>query len=350
MVTTDHDNVWELSRVFVADVRERHPLGTLTSVASAARSRVHADRATLVVGRDVIDALVDGAPEGVDVASGLRVVCAGPEVTWMLESAPSGVTLRFGGCTLIVRVGALGLVLTASRPIRPMPEDLPALRLYAELCATTCWLAVERAAAQAHVRALEDAHRQLAEQNVLLRGLVVVDELTGLYNRRYLDQRLAWEMERFERYRRPFSVLMVDLDHFKRINDTWGHPAGDAVLREAAVRLRDMLRRTDVAARVGGEEFAILLSETDELGAMGTAERLRRCLARAPVVVDGVSIPVTASFGVAFAGPGFQGDVGAILREADQRLYQAKRDGRDRVAGAGEAAALVPQRGQGRSL
>jgi len=170
-------------------------------------------------------------------------------------------------------------------------------------------------------------------ERLVLSGLT--DALTELYNRRYLTRRLEEELARAQRYAQPLSCLFADVDHFKRINDTYGHAAGDEVLRELAARLRGHLRPSDVAVRFGGEEFALLLPQTALREAGRIAERIRGMVSGEPVRTRAGLIPVTVSIGVAQARPelGQRRDVvgNALLAAADAALYQAKEQGRDCV-------------------
>ena len=163
----------------------------------------------------------------------------------------------------------------------------------------------------------------------------LTDALTGLYNRRYLTRRLEEEIARAQRYAQPLSCLFIDVDHFKRINDTYGHAAGDEVLRDLAGRLRSHLRPSDVAVRFGGEEFALLLPQIAAREAMRIAERMRVMVNGAPVRTRAGMIPVTVSIGVAQARPELgerRETVGnALLAAADAALYRAKEKGRDCV-------------------
>lgn len=170
---------------------------------------------------------------------------------------------------------------------------------------------------------------ELRRQEAALQTLAATDELTGLANRRSMVQRIQHELERGERNPRPTTLLMLDLDHFKGVNDTYGHAAGDAVLRALADLCRSLLRRIDTAGRWGGEEFMVLLPETDGDEALAAAERLRQQLAELAIRVDGQALNVTMSVGVATSGPGTTLDE-AVAR-ADQALYEAKNTGRNRV-------------------
>ena len=160
---------------------------------------------------------------------------------------------------------------------------------------------------------------------------MIVDGLTQAHNRRFLLEFLDRELARHQRHRRPLSLLLFDLDDFKRINDDWGHLTGDSVLRELADLVRARVRREDCFARWGGEEFAVALSETDPEAAQLFAERVRRLVEEHEFRVHGERVPVTISVGVATAPPGLR-DAESFLATADALLYEAKRQGRNRVA------------------
>jgi len=156
------------------------------------------------------------------------------------------------------------------------------------------------------------------------------DHLTGIANRRAFFEAAAIELDRWQRWPRKLSLVLFDADHFKRVNDTHGHPAGDAVLSHLATLLTATFRQVDVVARVGGEEFAVLLPSTDAEGAAAVAERLRQAVESQPVEVDGVPIRCTISGGVATMDADL-GDLDALMKRADQALYAAKAAGRNRI-------------------
>jgi diguanylate cyclase (GGDEF)-like protein len=167
-----------------------------------------------------------------------------------------------------------------------------------------------------------------------LRRLARFDELTGLCNRRYLFDRLTQEILRARRYGSPLSILLVDLDHFKRINDTYGHLMGDTVLATVASVIRDTIRATDIPGRYGGEEICIVLTETKVEGAQLVAERLRRRIATEPFpAAAGGMFQVTCSIGLVEYRDDLK-DLVAFLELADRALYQAKALGRNRVVTA----------------
>jgi len=175
------------------------------------------------------------------------------------------------------------------------------------------------------VVALENArlHRMVERQ-------ALVDGLTGLANRRQADEALASEIARTERLGGPVGLILADVDDFKAVNDRFGHPTGDIVLRDLAETLRENVREIDTAARWGGEEFALILPGTDLEGAAQVAERIRAALAEREILsVDGAALHVTASFGVATSNP--TTTVQQLVEAADEALYRAKRAGKDRV-------------------
>jgi diguanylate cyclase (GGDEF)-like protein len=172
---------------------------------------------------------------------------------------------------------------------------------------------------------------ELKLKNEALSRLSITDSLTGLRNRRYADEVLAIEVLRARRYRSPLSVLMADVDHFKRVNDEHGHAAGDEVLRGVADRLRETLRATDVGARYGGEEFLVILAQNDSEGAALFGERWREAVAAVGFALPGGrGVSVTISVGVASFAPGI-GTGPELVAEADAALYAAKQTGRNRV-------------------
>jgi diguanylate cyclase (GGDEF)-like protein len=177
-----------------------------------------------------------------------------------------------------------------------------------------------------------------AEAQAQLRAAAAHDELTGVLNRREFDRRLQEEWQRSQRHRRPFAVVMIDLDHFKRINDTHGHQAGDAVLRHVAGQLSGQTREGDCLARYGGDEFALLMVETDREGAHAAAARLHALLGSTPcrIPAKNLVIEVAVSVGAA-AWPQDAETPAGLMAAADTALYAAKRQGRNRVQSAGSS-------------
>jgi len=164
-----------------------------------------------------------------------------------------------------------------------------------------------------------------------LRDQSIRDPLTGLFNRRFMEESLDRELQRATRKNRSLAVVFLDLDHFKRFNDTFGHDAGDTVLRRMAEVFRELFRGDDVICRYGGEEFAVILPESNAIDAAKRANLLRAAARKIEIRYQGrVLNPVTFSVGVA-AFPDSGATAEEILRAADQSLYQSKAEGRDRV-------------------
>ncbi|MCX7934520.1 MAG: diguanylate cyclase [Planctomycetota bacterium] len=195
---------------------------------------------------------------------------------------------------------------------------------------------------------LQKARASLEEQQRHIEALktaVRTDDLTGLPNRTHFWEHLQVAYERYRRFQETFSVLLLDLDRFKAINDSRGHAAGDRVLKGVASRLRASLRGVDFLARYGGEEFAALLPRTREREAVLLAERVRGDLETSAFVLDGETLRVTVSVGAAEAQPAEAPE--HLLNRADQALYRAKNEGRNRVCAA---SAIYPPAQEGKPL
>jgi diguanylate cyclase (GGDEF)-like protein len=198
-------------------------------------------------------------------------------------------------------------------------------------------LTAEQRARLADLAAIAVDEMELRLKNRRLAELNRMDPMIGIYNRLHFMEAAEIERVRSNRYNRPFSILSFDIDHFKKVNDSWGHAAGDAVLIGIAREAKALLRRQDLLARMGGEEFAILMPETNREGGEVIAERLRARIAEAKFRHEAADIAVTVSIGVAEADQA--ADIAEVLKEADAALYEAKRSGRNRVVVARETPA-----------
>ncbi len=179
---------------------------------------------------------------------------------------------------------------------------------------------------------LDDTLRKLSDANSKLRSLNFTDGLTGVRNRKYFDQKIRKEWERAQRGGYFLTVMLIDLDHFKKINDTYGHQAGDLCLKSVASTVQSTLKRPcDVVARYGGEEFVVILPLTDEAGAMHIAEGIRQEIAALQVSYEGWSIPLTASLGLCTIAPKGPYKPADVVAAADAALYRAKHNGRNQV-------------------
>lgn len=193
-------------------------------------------------------------------------------------------------------------------------------------------------------RALTDTNLRLERNQVQLETLAATDTLTGLLNRRALWDRALVELARAQRERTSLSILVLDLDHFKRVNDRWGHLAGDAVLRHVTALMQGSVRRTDVVGRLGGEEFVIVLPQEDAEAGKRLAEKMRQLIESTPMpwknaarlnsADDAPVLPMTVSIGGVSLSPGDQGSLELLLDTADKALYRAKETGRNRVVWA----------------
>jgi diguanylate cyclase (GGDEF)-like protein len=176
--------------------------------------------------------------------------------------------------------------------------------------------------------------------NEMLKYIGLTDALTGVYNRRYMDRRLAEEIARARRQSYRLSCMYIDVDHFKRVNDEFGHQAGDDVLREVASRIKAELRMSDALGRFGGEEFVVLLIDADLESASMVAQRIRDSVAdQVFLLADGQALPVTVSIGVAALADfdrshAIEEVATALVGQADGALYAAKQQGRNRVVAA----------------
>lgn len=217
-----------------------------------------------------------------------------------------------------------------------VPLPLPAPRLIHACKRAIEWMHARRIQTEyeSALHELRERRGMLEIEAAALRNEVLTDPLTELLNRRAFDQNLEHAIRQWERHRRAFVLVLGDVDHFKLINDRFGHPVGDEVLKQMASRIRTALRKSDLAFRIGGEEFAVLLSETNVKAGAEVANKLRRRIDENPIILPaGQTIFPTMSFGV--GGPGAPNPV-TLLAQVDKALYQAKTLGRNRVVVANE--------------
>jgi diguanylate cyclase (GGDEF)-like protein len=179
---------------------------------------------------------------------------------------------------------------------------------------------------------LSSTNERLTVLNRELEQISITDGLTQVYNRRYFMERLRQEVKRVSRYGPPASLLMIDIDHFKKVNDTYGHQAGDVVLCNVAGLVRAALRETDLFARYGGEEFVLLATGTEQAGAFILAERLRKLIEGSVFTQGGNRIAVTVSIGIGVWETSISEDFEELIRRADTALYRAKEQGRNRYS------------------
>lgn len=277
---------------------------------------------------------------------GMALPPAGPQSAWayaaifsiaaawhcavMAHDAWTGTAATLGRRVSYVLSGpfVLGALLVASQPLRLSPAEKPVITISDP---ATLWGLL----AMALMLNICFLMLVLARLVVVLRARAERDHLTGLLNRRRWEALMAYEWQRGLRHSLRLSLVMLDVDHFKRINDTLGHAAGDVALRHVAGVLQRTCRSSDIVARIGGEEFAIILPATSQGGALEQAERLREALAASRYEYQGTSYALTASLGVA-SSPGIA-SVDDLARNADLALYAAKGAGRNCVCTSGPA-------------
>jgi diguanylate cyclase (GGDEF)-like protein len=178
----------------------------------------------------------------------------------------------------------------------------------------------------------ENYAQELQKANEELRKMALKDGLTGLYNHRYFQDLMDHELSRARRYKKPFSLIMLDLDHFKKINDHYGHPVGDVVLKGVSEAIQNSIRDCDFAARYGGDEFAVVLPETELKGAAMAAERMRKAVEDLEIATNGIDIDVSISIGVTcYHTLADKKDKSEIISEADKALYKSKKKGRNKT-------------------
>lgn len=244
----------------------------------------------------------------------------------------------YGAAFGVLLLGLLALMQYLMPGLGPQAQDTVFVRFVATYTILGLLVYAAEYARQRMQRTLIDEHEELLQAHGEIRRLSVTDTVTQTFNRHYLSNNLPGEIQRAQRYRRSLAVILCDIDHFKELNDTAGHTAGDAVLRTVADTLAGLVR-TDVdwVARYGGEEFLIVLPETDLAGAESVAERLRRAVEELRVVFADETLSCTVSFGVAE----WRRDISRpedLINAADRALYQAKERGRNRVEVAGRRA------------
>jgi diguanylate cyclase len=274
-------------------------------------------------------------------AAAVAAVLAGA-LAWLLAGRVSRPLQRIAAAAQALRAGRLETQiprLAGTRELSELSETLRGmtaalLQRKAELAAANQGLEVR---VQMRTAELLQTQQQLQAANAELEALARRDGLTGLHNRRSADERLAAEALRHHRSGNGWAVALIDIDHFKRVNDTHGHAAGDEVLRAVAHTLAGQVRQSDLVARHGGEEFLLLMPETGAEGAQTLCDKLRRAVAALQVALPeapGRSLQVTVSIGLAAWQPVCDGppaDTAALLAEADRALYAAKQGGRNRV-------------------
>ncbi len=261
------------------------------------------------------------------VTPSITPVLVGSITLSLLFLIPPRQLLWVYGVACLATIWALGL--TQSNPTLLLTNRVNVLTamVMGWVLARLLWhKTVERVRLQ---RELEASNAQLRRQEAELRELATHDPLTRVLNRRAFFERGKFLLQVAQRHERPLALVAIDLDHFKRVNDVHGHPAGDAVLRQFTHFVATHLRQSDLVARYGGEEFMLLLPDTDLAGATGLAEKLRAGLQGEPFTWEDRTLSLTASFGVAVST--HESTMDGLYAQADKALYRAKHAGRNRV-------------------
>ena len=307
----------------IAETKVRTPRGVLRLRVSTSGHRVFRDDAGNLVALPVA------------TGTGIRVIASDPalprDVLELDEPPPQTVAVEGSPDDLRARVFELrgeGGPPTRIALAAPLGDSVLAGRGALIAVFIVAFIAMAALSAVFLLRGLGREHEGVVEQ-------ALTDALTGLANHRRFRETIAQEVERSQRYKHDMSVLLMDLDDFKAVNDNYGHPQGDEVLRRIADVLRAESRNIDMPARYGGEEFAILLPETDVRGAAEVGDRIRRRLQRTQISVDGADEPIVMSGSIGVAGtPDFPLVPNELIEAADRALYEAKRTGKDRVVRA----------------
>jgi diguanylate cyclase (GGDEF)-like protein/PAS domain S-box-containing protein len=275
------------------------------------------------------DTLVENLRDGVIVLDNqMRVVDLNPAVQKAFSLSKSGMI----GASLVDVIPELGSIYTAhkTQPVHAVEIDLQmneALRRYE---ARFTSLQDNRSVRIGQILLLRDITEQKNVQEKL-QQLAITDPLTGLFNRRHFFEQALHEHKRSRRYGHPQSILILDVDHFKNINDTYGHATGDDVLQNLAKKCGEQLRSFDLMARYGGDEFILMLPETETDMACQTAERLRQVIESNRVATSSGPLQITISFGIATLNEGDDISLDQLIDRADQALYQAKNSGRNQI-------------------
>jgi diguanylate cyclase (GGDEF)-like protein len=332
----------ERAPVLIPDAELGFPEGTtpaqaLLSILETASRLLRARSATLLLPAD--RSLAFGADrdfkEGrLELSQGIIVDTDEARAQEVSRRCVSGQPLLIDEGAALLLPNALGALLLEAPDLRPetAPLKLPLAQALAAFAASTASWASQVAQAEARAEAEQRAHRELRLECAQLRELSEIDELTGLRNRRFFTHHLDHEVSRYRRYGHPLTLALIDLDHFKQVNDRYGHAVGDAALRYVAERALETMRESDVVARIGGDELAVLMPDTPLTGGARAAERLRTAMESTPFEVDGSRIDVTLSIGVAGIEETGLGEPAAFFKAADEALYLAKERGRNQIS------------------
>ena len=244
-------------------------------------------------------------------------------IIWFALNLPGVYVILGTSAGITVTVLSIAFIIFAN-PHLPTP--------YSPSAIATCILGITYLSAFFHAYASRaiSFHHALVAANIKLAEMAAKDPLTNLYNRRAFYAMCEGALNQAHRTQAPFAMLFIDLDHFKHINDQYGHEAGDTVLKSVGAKLMSIVRQSDVVGRIGGEEFSVLLPHTDQDGALNMAEKVRSEIESLMPDIGPQRLKITASIGVAWSGTTLQ-SIDAVQKQADEAMYEAKKAGRNRV-------------------
>ena len=227
----------------------------------------------------------------------------------------------------------LGQIALANKPRKFTTEDLEVVQKISSIYSLALLRKQNENELKKEKEKVDELAAELKDANEKLRGLAFRDGLTGLYNRRFFEDQFEKELDRVNRYSRLLSLVMIDIDHFKNINDTYGHPQGDIILSTVAQVFDTAIRHPDTAARYGGEEFVVILPETDVKGAVVLAERLREAVEKLEINAGNEIIKITISLGVTeYKMEKGRKSMSEVIDTADRALYHSKETGRNKLS------------------
>ncbi len=315
LVVDDDPDVFRLTELSLASMRFRGRAVLVLTASSAAAARVQLDRERGIA-LALIDVVMETETAGLDLIRTIRTELGLTDMRIVLRTGQPG------------QAPERDVILNYEIDGYADKAEMTAMKLF-----TTVVAALRAYETVSNLSSLTvDLEKRVAARTADLEKLAMIDVLTGVANRRHFETRAALEITEARRSGHALGAIAIDLDHFKRINDCYGHATGDAVLQQFAAVVTLQLRAIDLFARIGGEEFVILLPGSDREHSLAAAERVREAVATAPIEVGGHSMPVTASFGVAALADD-DDDIESVMSRADRALYRAKAAGRNRTLG-----------------
>lgn len=313
------------------------PEDALASILSFARDIVGGEEVLLLLPRDRMPPFTPGRRASDDtttICQGVSLSCSPTVAEALLDEASNASPhLTADESRLIVPTPTGALVVVQPTRQKATSRDLVSvMQLLSVYAASSVAWATQLLDAERRAAEGEEAQNELRRECARLRELSEIDELTGLYNRRFFKRHLDREVRRFQRYGHVLSLALIDVDHFKDVNDSHGHAVGDEALCHVSKTALSTLRESDLIARVGGDEFAVLMPDTPTSGGVRAAERLISAIASAPLTTGDETLMISLSIGVAGIEERSTADPVSFFKAADAALYRAKEGGRARIA------------------